>query len=254
MKRISFCLLILIASCQKESIEINTTRNEFIGYYCGQQRFLGSWIPFNTTVRKSEKDSNMIVFDHFVGSDTVEVIVNGYNLIIPENTYRIAEHTSAGPWGQTYYYDLTVSGNGTLYSSDNFLQLALTLKKNYEDGKEKVTYSVLDLYNSSRFSYIGTFSGDSTTVNIAQNDDSLLLSISFQEDLLPKGWANIKASEHLCTIGFFADSIHDISSDEIYELSGSAQKLGNSLKFTLFAYYHGISPLYIYDFTVTKNE
>lgn len=253
MKRISLYILIILLGCQKENSEINVNRDKFIGNYCGE--IIGNgWSPFNTTIRKSETDSNMIVFDYFVGGDSVEAFVDGYNIIIPEKTYRKSGHTSAGPWGQTYYYDLTVSGNGVLDISNYLLQINLTLKETYEDGDNNITESVIKMYNSSKYSYIGTFTGDSTTVIITPYNDNLLVSITFPEYWIPNGWDSIKASESQCSISFSVDSIKDISSGEIYKLRGGGHKLGDSLCFTIFAYYHCLSPLYIYDLTVTKDH
>ncbi len=252
MKKIIFCLTIILISCHKESDKTSATRDDFIGDFCGDITGVGSWSPFNTTVRKSETNNNKIIFDHFVGADTVEAIVEGYNLVIPEKTYRKEESTSAGPWGEPYYYNLTVSGNGTLNNNKHFMQINLTLKETYNTGKEIISQSVIKMFNSSKYSYIGTFTGDSTTVIISQYNDSLLLSISFQNGGMPYGWNALKASESSCNISFSVDSIYEISSGEMYRLRGGAIKYGDSLKFSFFAYYHGISPLNIYEFTVTK--
>jgi hypothetical protein len=251
MKKISFFLLIIIISCQKETDNINIARDKIVGDYCGEITESGGRSPFNTTVRKSETSSDKIIFDDFVGGDNVEAIIKGCNLVIPEKTYRNEEMTSAGPSGELYYYDLTVSGNGTLDTCKHFIRINLTLKETYK-GQERVSQSTIEMFNSSKYSYTGTFTEDSTTVIISRYNDSLLVSIAFQEDWIPYGWDSIKASESYCYISISVDSIKDISSGEMYRVVGSAHKLGNGLKFSLFAYYHGISPLYIYDFTVIK--
>lgn len=246
-------MLIITISCQKKGDDLNNTRDEFIGNYCGEITGAGL-SPFNTTVWKSETDNNKIIFDNFVGGDTVEAIVEGYNLIIPKRTYRKEGHTSAGPWGKVYYYDLTVSGNGVLNTSKYFLRINLTLKESYENGDDRVSQSIIEMYNPTKYSYIGTFTGDSTSVIISPYNDSLLVSVAFPVGWIPCGWDNIKASESDCNISFSVDSIKDISSGEVYRIGGGAQKLGDSLRFSLFAYYHSISPLYIYNFTVTKEH
>jgi hypothetical protein len=254
MKRIMFFFLIITISCQKEGSDLNNSRDEFVGNYCGEISGAGFWSIFNTTVLKSETDSNKIFFDYFAGVDTVEAIVEGYSLIIPERTCRKYEQTSAGPWGKTIYYDLTISGNGELNKSKYLLRINLFSKSSYENGDNREGHSIIEMYNSTKYSYIGTFTGDSTKVIISPYNDSLLLSVAYPVGWIPSGWDNIRASENDCEITFSGDSIKDILSGEVYRIGGGAQKLGDSLKFSLFAYYHGTSPIYIYNFTVTKEH
>ena len=256
MKKFSLFLLILILGCQKEDNNINSTRNDFVGYYCGEITTSGQWGSFNTEVFKSETDSNKIIFDFFSGSglDSVEAIVNGYNLTIPEQTYRKSATTSAGPWGEVYYYDVTIFGNGTLDIDRHFMHIDLRIRETYDNGALREVPWVIEMYNSSNSSYIGTYTGDNTTVTISQYGDSLLLSITFWEDFIPGGWENIVASDNPCSISFSKDSIADIATGDMYSIMGGGHKMGDSLRFTFNAYYHGSSPLYIYDFTVGKTE
>ena len=252
MKRISFCLLIILLGCHKESDERNTIREEFVGNYCGRILEFGRWSPLSATVQKMVTSENMVVFDYLIGVDNVPAIVENNNLVIPEITQRKVTSTTAAPWGEITYYDLTLSGNGVLDVSNYLLRMNIILKESYDVGDDRVRQFEIEMYNSSKYSYNGTFTGDSATVIISQYNDSLLLSIVFQEDRIPSGWNNIKAIENQCIISFSVDSIKDISLGELYTLSGGAYKLGNSLRFILFAY-HGSSSLYTYDFTVTKS-
>lgn len=246
------CLAIMLIGCLNENDKITDIRDEFIGDFCGRVTGQSSWNSVNTTIRKSETDSNKIILDNFIGADTVEATIDGYNLVISETTYRGSETSSAGYWGETYYYTISIAGNGTLDINSHSIQLNITLTKTYDTGEEQSIQSSVTMFNSSKYSYVGTFTGDSITVTILPYNDSLLLSISFQNGLLTSGWKDFKASEKPCGISFSVDSITDISSGEWYRLGGGANKYGDSLRFSLTTRYHNYSPIYFYDFTVAK--
>lgn len=248
MKKIIFGLSLLLINCQKENSTTNTS-NDFIGEYCGEFTEDGSWGIFNTIISKSETDKNKIIFSDFLGEDSVEAIVNGYNLKIPEKTFRKVSHSGLG---NLYYYDWTISGYGQLDPNKHFIYIDLTEKRTLETGGERVSQGIVKIFNSSKYSYIGTFKGDSATIIISTFNNSLLVSVCFQKGWIPYGWNFIKATESQCSISLSADSINEISTNDIYRLSGSAQKYGDSLFISLFAYCQGISPLYIYEFRVGK--
>jgi hypothetical protein len=253
MKRIIFFLFIVFISCQKEGNNI-LTRDEFIGNYCGEIISNNDWSSVNLIIGKSDTVSNQIIIKQLIEND-VYAIVDGYNLTIPEQTYRLAEVSSPVQRSNSYFYNFVVSGNGFLDRSNYLLRINLNVSKFYDiENYNKVNQAVIKAYNSSKYSYLGTFSNDSSTVIISSSNDSLLLSIAFSKDCSPCGWDNIKASDNGCHISFQVDSIEDISSGEFYRLRGGALKVGDSLEFSLFAYYHGKSPIYIYDFTVVKEH
>ena len=254
MKKFSLFLIILMLGCQKEDNNINPTRNDFVGYYCGEYRSTNSWGDIFTDVFKSETDSNKIIFERIVGGDSLEAIVYGYNLLIPEQTHRGWGTTSVGWWGEDYYFDVTIYGEGTLDKNNYLIQGNIHIKETYDNGTEYNEESVFKMYDCYKYSYTGTFTGDSTTVVISQHGDSLLLSITFWKDQIPKGWKNAIATDDHCLITFSMDSIADISSGKIYQLYGYGHKMGDSLRFFLYADYNNNSEIYSCNFRVGKTE
>ena len=261
MKKVIFSTIIFIICCQKESDKTSNTRDEFIGDYCGNLTSEGTWASFDTKIEKSETRNNVIVFDYFDGVDSVEAIVKGYNLIIPEKTVQEEDRNAAG----VYYYDFTVSGNGTLDISKHLIQINRTATSDYGNGRISVEHSIIRMFNSSKYSYIGTFkgdsvqysgmlsTGDSTTVIVSSIKDSISLDILIQHEGELFGWKKIKAIDNSCTIQILeGDSIKDFPSNDKCLLNGGGQKFGDQLIFNLFAYY-GTS-LYIMNFSVTKTK
>jgi hypothetical protein len=254
MKKLTILLLILLAGCKKESgyINLNVTRDDFIGNYCGvytREGYEGS--DYNTTIRMKEPFINKIIIENFLGAGDIEAIIHGNTFYIPETTFY--HHYASSKYG-SYYYNEVLSGTGVLDISKYFLQINYTVRDIRENLPDQIDKGGIALYKSSKLSYLGNYSGDSASVIISSMHDSLFATITFQEWWKPYGWKNIKVQENDCEIYFSTDSINDISSGETYRLSGSGQKRGNQLRFSMRAYYHGISPLYFYDFTVTKRN
>ncbi|MGD2033682.1 MAG: hypothetical protein PVF73_01400 [Bacteroidales bacterium] len=253
MKKFGLILLIVIASCQKEDEIISKTRDDFSGVYCGELiSTRGSWRPVHVVVSKSDTDSAAIIFEDFFNGRDVEAIVDGYHLHIPEQAFRFSNHN--GPFGGTFYYTLYLSGNGSLDIDTHYMQIHFICKEISEDTQEKISLSKAELYDPDYYSCTGTYTGDSVTVVVTSVNDSLFTSITFQCDDIPKGWKNIKTRDETCYLNFLADSINDIASGEVYRLSGSGLKVGNRIEFSIRAYYHGVSPLLFYDFSVTKTD
>jgi hypothetical protein len=257
MKRISFCLLFICLSCHKEKDVSNFTREEFIGNYCG---IIYSYQPGSygtgectSTILRSETHNNIVILDQFIEGESIQGIVEGYNLIIPEDTIKGLWH-SQGPGHGIIYYDLSVSGSGFLDTNNYLLHIELREIEIYESGYRDTSYADIKMFNSSKYLYLGNFSGEGATVVISPDNDSLILSMAFSEDWIINGWRNIGALESPCSIDFFVDSIEDISTHDLYEISGSGYKLGDSLRFKIFATNLSTTEWDIFNFTVIKDH
>jgi len=236
MKNLVLLLVIFLLSCHKENINItNNDRDKYIGHYCGEIISGGSWGLYNIEIVKSSKDSNKILID------SIEAIVDGNNILIPEVRHHVDD------------YDLVIEGNGVLDTTWYHLLINITMKMIRINQPEMIVTQLINLYKPDIFSYEGTYTGDSATVILSSINGQLYAKITFQPGWEPYGWENILVQDKDCYLGISSDSINDILSGENYKLLGSGLKLGDHLKFNLQAYYHGISPLYLYNFTVTKN-
>jgi hypothetical protein len=229
----------VLSGCQKEN---NKTINDFIGTYCGVCTEEDASSSYADDIIKSDAYRDRIIIRCFPNyCEPVEAIIDNYDLIIPEQKFE----------GIFSDYCI-ISGNGTLDVKNYYLKINYT-RINFYHNDTDINHGIMEVYNSSKYSYSGTYKGDSVVVLISPIDDSLLVSIYFPKYWIPNGWENIKASESSCSISISVDSIKDISSGEMYTLLGNSQKRGNCLFFLINAYYHGISPLYIYRFTVIKE-
>ncbi len=253
MRRLVIIILLLCIGCHKDIDDPGRYINDFIGHYCGTISQVGSWASYSTPVWRSETNSNKVAMEYFMGLDTAWFTVNGYHLSLDNQSYRETLSTSAGPWGQVYHIDWNVSASGDLNPYDHSLHIE-AIKQGYieEWGEDVEEHYSIDIINSEKYSYTGTYSDDTVTVIITPYNDSLQLSVIFPDEWTPTGWENIKASETPCSIHVDEDSIADRLTGEFYRIRGGGQKLGDSLRFTIFAYFHDYSPLYICEFTVHK--
>lgn len=127
-------------------------------------------MSYNPAIRKSETDNNKIIIENFVGTGDIEAIIYGNTIYIPEKTYRhLYYFSSHGP----YYYDEVMSGDGVLDISNYFLQINYTTKVMRENVPDNISKGGIAIYNYSKFSYVGIFTGDSATVIISSINDSL---------------------------------------------------------------------------------
>jgi hypothetical protein len=246
MKRICLFLLILFAGCQKEN-DPNITRDDYCGDYCG----ITSSGNISISIKKSDSDNNKVIIENLIGEKEIEAIVDGFKITIPEQTFHEADPR---PDYSSDYYDLIFSGDGTMDANKSFLLINLTVKQVMEDTPDYTVIMTIELYNNSKYSFTGTYTGDSTTVIVSSVSDKPVLSIRFPEKWLPAGWENISVYDDVCSYVISTDSAYDISSGERYKLSGSVRKLGKNLHFSFTAYYQGYSPIFFYKFTVSKEE
>jgi hypothetical protein len=253
MKYFLLCFIV-ITGCQKENHDkINDiTVQDFLGDYCGDLTSPGSWQPFNTSILKSDHSGNKIIFQHFPGKDSIEAFIIGNQIIIPVQKFQMPGYNAV--LGHSEYFDATISGNGSLDVTIYFMRINYKLRVMSDGALVESKDILLEMYNASKYSYMGTFIGDSATVTIESVNDSLVASITFKEDWIPFGWQKINIADCGCSLCVSSDSINDIATGEYYKLSGSGRKRGNRLDFSLSAYYHGISPLYFYNFSVVKTE
>jgi hypothetical protein len=243
MKRLIFFLVIILVACDKDNVNVpNTNRDNFIGHYCGEFISGGSRSPIQKDIFKSPLDSNKIFIVDLSNHDSIEAIISGNTITIPQMKRHFED------------YDIFVEGKGTLDLTDFHLQIIYNGKIIMTDKPEISYSSTENLYQTNKLSYIGTYTGDSATVVFSSINNNLYASITFQPSWVPYGWENILIQDQECYLDISTDSTKDIASSENYKLLGSARKLGDSLRFSIRAYYHGISPLYFYDFIVTKLE
>jgi hypothetical protein len=243
MTKLIFFLIFILVTCQKDSVNLpSTNRENFIGHYCGEYYSEGSRFPIERDIIKSAIDSSVIFIVDFSYHDSVEAKISGNKITIPQRSKHNAD------------YDIMVEGTGTLDLTDFHLQIIYTSKLIRIDKPDLIISGTENLYNTNKLAYSGTYTGDSATVVFSSNNNNLYASIKFQPGWVPYGWENILIQDKKCYLGLSADSIKDIASGENYKLLGSALKLGDSLRFSINAYYHGISPLYIYNFIVSKSE
>jgi hypothetical protein len=243
MKKLAIFLPLILASCSKDSDNLSIiNRDLFIGHYCGEVISGGSWYVTQKNIHKSPTDSNKIFIVDSYPYDSVEATVNGLTISIPQRTVHSEN------------YEIVASGKGILDTTDFHLQIIYSGKYILSDQSNYPFTSTVNLFQSYKLTYHGTYTGDSATVVFSTVEDTMHASITFQPGWVPYGWNNIKVSDSECSLSVSADSINDIASGESYKLMGSAQKFGDSLKFSIRAYYHGISPLYFYDFIVSKTN
>ena len=240
MKKFFYILVFVLAGChhyEYDDVFFNF-RDRFIGKWCGVKIIDGNSYPFDTRISKSTDDSMKVIISNFLYGRPIEAIVSRNKLIIPKVIY-MEEGTPIEIWG-----------DGTFDQMSSHLQIDFSLKI-----LPDIAYTGrIDLYPPSATSYTGTYTDDTVTMVISPIGDLINIDLIFPEYWVPSGFIGITTKNESCCLNLTSDSIIDIGSGEYYELMGSACKTEDTLNIYLNAYYHGISPLYIYHLLLVKQN
>ncbi len=243
MKGIIFaCLLVLIwlCGCQKDNDNQKPSLDKLIGLYCGNFKVKYGGGIQQTSISQTDIDSLKFIYDGFasIGSPVIVKIKKNFTLFIDKQTFK-----------PDYYY-ATVTGFGFYDTARGLMHISYHMA--YENINMDDQDGIIELYNTSGFSYGGTYSGDSTTMVMSSGNDTVDISFRFPENWIPCGWDHIKAIDKGCYFRFIPDTFKDVCSGDLRYVEGSASKLGNKLEIGIRAFTPSMGGFLLYEFTVEK--
>jgi len=133
LKYLTIAVLILIMTGCKKVNNVNV--NDLIGKYEGDYNNLNGWTLYSPTITKI--DNNTVLIDYWPsGEDSIEIKINGSELEIEEQVFRVLRNSGLGdPNGPYFFYlNFKLSASGT-FQNDN-IKLSYKEEMRYDSQSE----------------------------------------------------------------------------------------------------------------------